>query len=209
MTSQLAYYIAVIVLTAVTVLCFGYLEAKKTNKSNSYSLKWKEMLIAGVAKLISTIGVALLSAVVIAVILSLFIKPTPENVMPAYASGTSYYDWETIDVSWTETIISESESRITTNPETAYSDMAHAYFMSCNYDLAIPLLENAYAIKKSWEYANDIGICYGYLCDYDQSLRYLNLALSLDPPLVERGAIIEAKTMIESYFSSWLLSLLR
>ena len=138
MTSRLTYCIAVIALTAVTVLFFGYLEAKKTYKNNSYSLKLKEMLIDGVSKLISTIGVALLSAGVIAVILSLFIKPTPENVMPAYASGTSYYNWETIDVSWTETIICESESRTTTNPETAYAFM----------DNQIPSRENAFLFRE-------------------------------------------------------------
>lgn len=207
MSGHIALYTAVTLVVAATVLCFGYLEHKKADKRNSNLAKWKEVLYVGVAKLISMIGVALLSAGAIAVILSIFVKPTPEIVMPAYASNTSFYDWEMVDVVWTETIISESESRLTTNPETAYSDLAHAYFMSRNYDLAIPMLENAYAINQRWEYANDIGICYGYLCDYNQASRYLKLALTLDPPIVARGAIVEAKVMIDSYFSSWFLSL--
>lgn len=210
MTVHIIFILVISLLTIVSIFCFGYLEVRKSSSSDSKKQRViKEVVLSGVAKLLSTVGVALLSAGVIAMVLSQIIKPTPEIVMPAYASSNSYYDWNTVSVVEVETIISESEARITVAPEIAYSDMAHAYFMSRNYDMAIPILENAYAINQSWEYANDIGICYGYLCDYEQSLRYLNLAVSLNPPIVERGAIVEAKTMIESYFSSWLPSLFR
>ena len=103
----------------------------------------------------------------------------------------------------------ESEERIKINPEIAYVDFAHILYYTGNYDKSIIYLEKAYELNPKWDYACNIGICYGYLMDYAKSIEYLNPSLELDPPFQNRGHILSSRQLIESSFSSWLLSLVK
>ena len=47
-------------------------------------------------------------------------------------------------------------------------------------------------------YYYDMGVIYGYLLDYTAAIEYLEMALSKDIPISERGNVINTLAMIEN-----------
>lgn len=194
----------------MTTICAGICECSEKQIIGKKFAKtvWITLKI-GASKVLSTIGIAILTAIASALLLSVFIKPEPQNVMPAfYYDGTySEYNNEEKTADVINMILEESENRIATDWETAYYDIAYAYFSSNNYDLAIEALKKCYDENPSWEYAYNIGISYGYLMDYQASVKYLNEALELNPPVYDRAGILDTITLLENYYTLWLSSL--
>lgn len=193
----------------VSIISTGIFECSEKKYSKTF---WKSILQTakiGLCKVLSSVGVALLTTISLAFLLSLFIKPEPQDVMPALYYDGTYIEYNAVEKT-TDTInmiLEESEKRITSDPESAYYDMAYAYFSSGNYDLAVDALKKCYAENPKWEYAYNIGVSYGYLMDYSASIKYLNEALTLNPPLDSRAVILDKISMLENYFSSWISSL--
>lgn len=86
-----------------------------------------------------------------------------------------------------------------------YYETANIYYLQKKYDYAVHYLELALLIKQNPKsYINDpacyngtiediLSVCYYYLKDYNTSLKYVNIALNLDP---ENERIINNKELI-------------
>jgi len=197
----------------ITVFSSGRLERCKKRSENETFVKalWNTIK-TGFLKVLSSVGIALVTTAISVLILSTFIKPEPQNIMPAfYYDGTyeQYNNEEVTDSEIFNRIFRESQAQIETDSETAYFDIAYAYYKTNNYDLAIEYLEQCYEINPHWKYAYDLGISYGYLRNYRTAVKYLNEALELSPPAADRGGILETITMLENYYSIWISSLLQ
>lgn len=199
-----------VVIFLVSIICTGVFEcSEKRNICKSFKESILHVLKIGFFKVISSVCIALLTAGISAFLLSLFIKPEPQNVMPAFYYDGTYSEYNVLDISrdTINMILEESEKHITNDPEIAYFDMAYAYFFSQNYDLAVEALGKCYEMAQRWEYTYDIGVSYGYLMDYQVSIKYLNEALKLNPPAYDRAVILETVEMLDNYFNIWLSSL--
>lgn len=206
-TKLLIICIALILVSIISTGIFECGEKKYSSKMLGKSIL--KTIKIGLCKVLSSVGVALLTTISLALLLSLFIKPEPQDVMPALYYDGTYIEYNTVEKTTDiiNMILEESEKHITSDSESAYYDMAYAYFSSGNYDLAVDALKKCYAENPKWEYAYDIGVSYGYLMDYRASIKYLNEALTLNPPLDNRAVILDTISMLENYFTSWISQL--
>lgn len=203
-------YIILGAITVITILCSGLVEreTKQKKKEVHVGIIWNVVKI-GTLKLISAVGIAILTAAALALLLSLIVKPEPANIMPGYFyDGTyAYYNGMEIDEATIDTILTGSRQRMDADREAACYDMAYGYFSSGNFDYAITALETCYESNPDWKYAYDLGIAYSYMRDYRSALNYLQEALELNPPYENRGVILNTVAMLENYYSIWITSL--
>lgn len=212
MIKTILIIILLVALFFLSILTSGLYETRKEREQKTYDSynKKPSVIITGLNKVLSTISTALLTTSVIALILSLLIKPDIGDIMPALAiSGESFYDWSNINYSIeADKMEAELETQIEIDPKIAYADLGYLYFHTSNYDKAVSALEKAQELNPQWYYLYDIGICHAYMCNYSKSLKYLKKAMDMDPPLYNRGAVMEAKYLAEHYWSAWIKSLL-
>lgn len=194
----------------VSIIFTGIFECSE--KQISRKTFWKAVLITlkiGTSKVLSSVCITLLTVVFSAFLLSIFIKPELQDVMPAFYYDGTYSEFNTEEktAEIINTILEDAEDHKALDMESAYYDIAYAYFSSGNYDLAIGSLEICYDANPCWKYAYDIGVSYGYMMEYQASAKYLKKALDLNPPAYDRAAILDTVTMMENYFSIWITSL--
>lgn len=83
------------------------------------------------------------------------------------------------------------------------------YYKTRNFDLAQIDLQQCMELEGNWMHYYDMGVIYGYLLDYTAAIEYLEMALSKDIPISERGNVINALAMIENYYESLVYSILK
>lgn len=171
---------------------------------------WEYMVI-GASKVIVGIAIGIIIILIPTLFLGNYLKPQPEDVMPAfYYDGTYAGLVNDMDDDTLQTLVGECTRTISqTGQLSAYYDRALLYFRTNNYDLARDDLQYCYEHESNWKYAYDLGVVCGYMLDYSDSINFFETALSLDVPLSERGVVKNSLAMIESYFDGWIFSLIK
>lgn len=176
----------------------------------------RRSITLGLTKVLSDIAIGLIIAAIPTVIILNYLKPQPQNAMPAFFyDGTNMAiseisDSDDIDYVLAQSLIEKCTSAIgQTQDADKYFDRAALYFKTGNFDLACDDLQKCVELEESWKYYFDLGVTYGYLLDYSSSIRFFKMALDLDIPLPERSAVISSLTMIESYYDEWVYSLIK
>lgn len=178
--------------------------------ANGDGANW-EYVVIGASKVIVEIAIGIIIILIPTLILVNYLKPQPENVMPAfYYDGTYAGLLSGMDDDTLQTLVEERTRTINqTGQVSAYYDRALLYFRTNNYDLACDDLQYCYEHESNWKYAYDLGVVYGYMLDYSNSIKFFEITLSLDVPLSERGVVKNSLAMIESYFDGWIFSLIK
>ena len=108
MIKTILIIILLVALFFLSILTSGLYETRKEREQKTYDSynKKPSVIITGLNKVLSTISTALLTTSVIALILSLLIKPDIGDIMPALAiSGESFYDWSNINYTLTSFVL--------------------------------------------------------------------------------------------------------
>lgn len=172
---------------------------------------FRRMLALGLSKVLSDVSIGLIIAAIPIVLLLNYLKPQPEDIMPAFAYDGVYSEiTDDIDNSSIEFLISDCTVVIeeTSSVEKIF-DRSFLYYKTGNFDLAQIDLQQCMELEENWMYYYDMGVIYGYLLDYSTAIEYLEMALSVDIPISERGNVISTLAMIENYYESWVYSILK
>ena len=207
---MIKFIVICVVAILISVFCTGIYECREKSKKDQKSdNSFINIVKIGLCKTLSSIGIAVVTTIVTVLLLSMFIKPEPQNVMPAIFYDGTYAELNGMEKGedTIEMILEESEKRLSSDYETANYDIAYAYFSSNNFDLAVDAFEECYKTNPKWEYAYDLGVSYGYMMNYQKSLKYLNEALELNPPMYDRSVILDTIVMLKNYFGIWISSL--
>lgn len=131
--------------------------------------------------------------------------------MPAFAYDGVYSEIaDDIDESSIQFLISGRTVAIEEAPSAEnIFDRSFLYYKTRNFDLAQIDLQQCMELEGNWMYYYDMGVIYGYLLDYTAAIEYLEMALSKDIPISERGNVINALAMIENYYESLIYSVLK
>lgn len=172
---------------------------------------FRGMLALGLSKVLSDVSIGLIIAAIPIMLLLNYLKPQPEDIMPAFAYDGVYSEIaDDIDESSIEFLISDCTVTIEEAPSVEkIFDRSFLYYKTGNFDLAQIDLQQCVELEVNWMYYYDMGIIYGYLLDYTSAIEYLEMALSKDIPISERGNVINTLAMIENYYESWVYSILK
>lgn len=202
--------IAIISLTIIAII-FSIIQHFFSNKKEK---KIVFSVFAGFSSAVSNIAIGLIVLLIPSLLFVNLITPAPEDIMPAFIYYGKYNDYSTADLEdipegLVEQYIAECTKRAETQGDiSAYFDRAFWYFKTHNMDLAKDDYEVCFnADKSNWIYAYDLGVAYGWMLDYESSVRYIRLATELDVPAEDRGTIMDNLTMMETYFGKWLYSI--
>lgn len=194
-----------LLLVAIIISAINFNLAEKKNKTVT------KVLALGLSRVFSDIAVGLIIAFVPTVILINHLKPQPENVMPVFIyDGTYAGIADDVVVSMADSLIADCSVALERSSDTTkYFDRAFLYFKTGNFDLAYVDLQKCIELEENWMFYYDIGVVCGYLLDYSAAIESFETALDMDIPISERGLVVNTLTMIESYFDSWIYSLLK
>lgn len=199
-------------LIAIAII-FGTVETILSNKKNRGTTLWQSIIIS-FSKILFNISVGIAILIVPVFVLANVIRPIPEKVMPAiaYDGARIAYEPEVFkdEVDYYNYLFAQIDDC------TQYIDMygnvsdyyerACFYFKAGDFQSARADLEYCYNHEKRWIYAYDLGVTYGYLLEYDVSIKYFEEALNLDIPYPNRIAVNDSIDLISSYFIDWIRS---
>lgn len=203
MNFLLCMVIAGLVVVAIVFATVDSVVSKKENEKIFYSL------VSGISKVVFDISIGLIIIVIPMTLLTNYLKPQPEDIMPAFYYDGKYVEIDDMDLGLAELLIEESTETIAQDHFlSAYYDRAYLYFYTSNYDLAYEDLQLCFEYTNEWKYSYDLGVVLGYMLDYKASINYFEKTLEMNIPLSDRGIVRESLTLIKSYYSNWIFSLL-